>query len=141
MHQLCLVFNLLLITIHNVVAVDTWSFIVLADWHGAESFAKSPVNDTYSNNTFYNETLDVLRHINTNYGGELVIFPGDTNDGKWYTSALRDELSEGLGYSSDLSIKQGIDIAGTNCYSTVKRLFSEAGYDKILVAIGDHEIG
>ena len=117
-----------------------WSFIVLADWHGAESFAPNPVNDTFSNNTYYNETLEVLKHIKTTYGGELVIFPGDTNHGKWYQDRFQEQLELYLGLT-DLEYDEAIAIGGKNCYNTTKRLFSEAGYDKMIMALGDHELG
>lgn len=117
-----------------------WSFLVFADWHGAESFAVNPVNDTFSNNTFYNDTLEVLTHINQTYGGDLVILPGDTNNGKWYLKNFHDQLNYYLGIHS-LTDNEAIEIGGRNCYSTVKRLFSEAGYDKLLATVGDHEIG
>ena len=120
---------------------DSWSFIVLADWHGAESFAMYPVNNlTDSNNLYYNDTLAVLQHMNKTYGGDLVVLPGDSNNGKWHTNSFRKELNKNLGLSTSTEI-EAIAVAGKNCYSTTKRLFSEAGYDQILLAIGDHEIG
>ena len=131
---------LLLLNIANASAEDSWSFIVLADWHGAESYAVNPVNDTFSNNTYYNDTLEVLKHINQNYGGDLVILPGDTNNGKWYQKRFHDQLNYYLGLES-LTNNEAIAIGGENCYSTMKRVFSKAGYDKILLTLGDHELG
>jgi hypothetical protein len=119
---------------------DPWSFLVLADWHGGESFAPNPVNDTYSNNIYYDQQLETLKRIKTNYGGELVVLPGDTNNGKWDKDHFHEQLEEFLGLK-DLSRNEAIIMGGENSYSTTKRLFSEAGYDKILVALGDHEIG
>ncbi len=34
-----------------------------------------------------------------------------------------------------------IALAGKNCYSMIRKVFSAAGYEKILVSIGDHELG
>lgn len=124
----------------TVAAEDVWSFIVLADWHGAESFASNPVNDTFSNNTSYNDMLVVLSHINQTYGGDLVILPGDTNTGKWHQKKFHDALEYYLDLTS-LSNNEAITAGGINCYSTIKRIFSEAGYDKLLVGVGDHELG
>ena len=53
---------------------DDWSFLVIADWHGAENFAKKR-NKAAS----YDAYIAILSHIKDNYGGELVILPGDTN--------------------------------------------------------------
>lgn len=121
-------------------ADGSWSFIVMADWHGAESFAVDPVNDTRSDNIYYRDMLEVLKYINLTHGGDLVMLPGDTNDGKWHREEFRKNLKERLGYTS-LTANEGIAIGGQNCYSTTKRLFAESGYDKILVTIGDHELG
>ena len=131
---------LLLHTAANAIAEDSWSFIVLADWHGSESYAVNPVNDTFSNNTYYDDTLKVLTHINQKYGGDLVILPGDTNNGKWYQKYVHELLNYYLGLES-LTNNEAIAIAGKNCYSTMKRVFSKAGYDKVLLALGDHELG
>lgn len=139
-------FTFILLFVLSVVASatdnvdDDWSFIVLADWHGGETFSHSPVNDTLSNNTAYYEQIEVLQHINRTYGGELVLLPGDLNDGKWYTKSFREKLQSEQNLTS-LSIDEAVSIGGQNCYSTVKRLFSEAGYEKIIVSVGDHELG
>jgi hypothetical protein len=132
----------------SVCAVeDLWSFIVIADWHGAESFALNPVNDETSTTNInkngenaYADTLGVLKHINKNYGGELVVMPGDTNNGKWHEDKVRNRLEKKLEVT-EMTTNEAIAIAGENCYSTSKRLFSEAGYDKILLTVGDHELG
>lgn len=64
---------------------ESWSFIVLADWHGAESFATKPVIDDEDGqseedaNEAYHASVDILSHIKDNYGGDLVLLPGDTN--------------------------------------------------------------
>ena len=36
---------------------------------------------------------------------------------------------------------EAIAIGGKNCYSTIKRVFSTAGYDDVLLSVGDHELG
>ena len=69
---------LFLLTISSIASFvsgsDDWSFLVIADWHGAEGFSihrdRSPG---------YDAALKVLSHIKVNYGGELVMLPGDSN--------------------------------------------------------------
>lgn len=69
-----LLYSCFLATFALVSAFEDWSFIVLADWHGAEGFA------TLGNrSTEYNVSIQVLSHIKDNYGGDLVFMPGDTN--------------------------------------------------------------
>ena len=72
---------LIIASITTAAADDPFSFIVLADWHGAESFAAHPVtrkNDD-DGTQGYHAAIEVLSHINENYGGDLVLLPGDTN--------------------------------------------------------------
>ena len=77
-----------------------------------------------------------MKHLKETYGGDLVLIPGDTNSGKWY----RPEFAEKLGDKS-LTPKQAILRASHGCYGTLRRVFNEGGYQKLMVAIGDHELG
>ena len=72
-----LVSIILAVNIH-VRQEESFSFTVLADWHGAESFATKGASGNG-----YQEHLKTIQHIRDTYGGEFVIFPGDTNTGKW----------------------------------------------------------
>ncbi len=115
----------------NIQSVEQWSFIVLADWHGAESFATKPG----TNSKAWKRSLGAIKHIRETYGGDLVILPGDSNNGEWDTQDFIDKINPN--FTPEEAVRQ----AGKNCYSTVKNLFSEGGYDLILMALGDHEIG
>jgi len=116
-----------------------WTYIVLADWHGAENgaetFAIEP-SDGSSPSELFDEQKRVLQHIYDNYGGELVVLPGDSNSGKWHEESFREKFDKPL-----MTPEEVIAMAGRNCYSTVRNLFEAVGYNKIFVAIGDHEIG
>lgn len=61
-----------------VVAVHSWSFIVLADWHGAETFTvldnEKDVNYVFARQTF--------KQFKAKFEGDLVILPG-----KWFCIA------------------------------------------------------
>ena len=98
------------------------------------------MNDTFHNNSAYNDTLEVLSRIHETYGGDLVMLPGDTNNGKWDQELFHVLLHDFLDIQG-MTNNETIALGGKNCYSTTKRLFEEAGYDKILVALGDHELG
>lgn len=110
-----------------------FSFLVMADWHGAEWYSHHPVPGP--DEVAYWLTKDALAHIRDLYGGDLIIMPGDTNDGRWYRQDWVDQHFPGL------SPQEAVYKAGINCYGTIRRLFSDSGYDKILVSIGDHELG
>ena len=57
---------------------EQWSFIVLADWHAAEPFARNP-----DNKTVWNILYDQIHYVNQAYSGDLVLLPGDSTTGKW----------------------------------------------------------
>jgi len=123
---------------------DPWSFLVLADWHGAESFALKPVTDDNYNthtNPKYEIIKPILQHIKNTYGGELIVMPGDTLNGHWYTEKFANRFYDKFPKYSDLNGQGVILQAARNAHSTTKRLFHESGYDTLLYTIGDHEIG
>lgn len=126
----------------TVLAEDPFSFLVIADWHGTESFSIKPVDESNENTTDNAEYIgyrNVLSHIKATYGGELIMLPGDSNTGHWYTPDYAQKFQEHMQRS--MSINEIIEMAGKNCYSTTKRLFHDIGYDNILLAMGDHELG
>jgi len=109
---------------------EQWSFIVLADWHSAEALAVNPHNETV-NDMLY----DQIHHVKNTYGGELVVLPGDSNVGKWDTEAFASK------FRPELKRSKRVLLAGRNCYGAMRAIFVEAGYDHILIAVGDHELG
>jgi len=54
------------------------SFMVLADWHNAEPFARNPDNKTVWNTLYYQ-----IHYVNQTYSGDLVLLPGDSTTDKW----------------------------------------------------------
>ena len=109
---------------------EPWSFIVLADWHNAESFATKTGNAS-NWDVLYNQ----IHYVKERYGGDLMLLPGDSNNGKWDT----DEFAEK--FKPWLNVRRRILQAGRNCYGTMNKLFRVAGYGQILMAVGDHELG
>lgn len=77
----------------------------------------------------------MLSYINEQYGGELAFAPGDSNGGKWFMKSYIDDNFPGK------TPQEAVYEAGMNCYTTMRELFDEAGYDKFLMAVGDHELG
>ena len=109
---------------------EPWSFIVLADWHNAEPFAIKR-----DNATAYERIFGQVDHVKKTYGGDLVILPGDSNSGRWDTEEFARM------FKPDLDVKERVLEAGRNCYGTMRNMFKNAGYDQILMAVGDHELG
>jgi hypothetical protein len=108
-----------------------WRFIVLADWHGAEGFAR----DTSKNTDNYKEKLNAFTFLKQNYGGEVMVLPGDTQNGKWYEKKYIQQFYKGQ------SPQQAVLKSGNKCYPTMVEMFAESGYKKLLVSTGDHEYG
>lgn len=102
--------------------------------HGAELYSHKPVPGQ-PDDTFFQLQKDALEHIRDLYGGDLIMIPGDTNSGRWHRQEWVNEHFPGD------SIQDAVYNAGINCYGTIKNLFSSAGYEKLLVSIGDHELG
>ena len=115
-----------------IEANDTsWNFLVMADPHFAERFAVEP---GLSSNAYkiYHQTLS---YIHETYAGDLVLIPGDTTGGRWDTDGYRDKHYPGM------DKEKIVQTAATNCFSTIRTLFENVGWNKLFVAIGDHEIG
>lgn len=124
-------------TIVAVYAEDPWNFIVVADWHGAESFANRIDNESDIAYTSYRE---VFRKIKKTYGGDLIMLPGDTQTGHWYKQGYRKHLAKAIGVSS-LTVVNSVRISGQNCFRAINKMLEESGYDTMLATVGDHEIG
>jgi len=115
------------------LVAQKWSMIVVADWHGAESFVKYP--DIHSTKGGGQAHLDHITYINKTFGGDLVMMPGDSNTGIWYTENFIES------FSPNSTPQEVVLRAGKNCYTTMRELYRKAGYEKILIAVGDHELG
>ncbi len=120
-----------------VSAVDPWSFVVLADWHGAEAFAVGSNNEDLES---YQEARKIFKQIREHHSPELMILPGDTQTGHWDQPWFKEYLQNMTGMI-DATTNDTILVAAENVYSTTKQLFTESGFIKVLVAFGDHEIG
>lgn len=107
----------------------TWNFIVMADPHFAEKYASKPYFSSSDDHVL------TLAHIYNNHGGDLVMIPGDTNYGQWDTDRFRNN------FFPEMEREEVVLTAGKNCFSTIRKLFKKIGWNKLLIAIGDHELG
>ena len=76
-----------------------------------------------------------LKMLKENYGGELVMLPGDSNVGHW------DRKNFIKGFKPGFTPAEAIRQAGELCYTGMVGAFNEAGYSTLLMAVGDHELG
>ena len=107
-----------------------WSFIVIADWHGVEPFARDDTPEE-----FYLQRKWQLQRIKSEFEGDFVALVGDMVGGEWYRQQWIDKFMPGK------SPQQAVYDASVNCFTAIKKVFHEVGYEKILYALGDHEIG
>lgn len=120
-----------LLLIQNVAsAEEPWRFINLADWHGAEIYVQPELAPGMEE-----KLLAGLKMLNENYGGELILMPGDSNRGHWDTPQFIKS------FNTALAPAEAILQAGELCYTGMVEAFKEAGYHTILMAVGDHEVG
>ena len=68
-------------------AAETWRFLLLADWHSAEKYTQREKNPAWLGSAVA-EDVAAVRMLKTNYGGELILMPGDSNGGHWDTPAF-----------------------------------------------------
>ena len=130
MKTLATLITAILLMQSTVRAEEPWRFINLADWHGAEKYV-------YSNRLAGrpDSNVDSLKMLKENYGGELVMLPGDACRGHWDTDQFIKSFNPAL------TPAEAILQAGALCYAGMVNAFNEAGYSKLLMAVGDHEVG
>jgi hypothetical protein len=75
-------FVLLLALTSLVQAEDSWRFLLLADWHSAEKYTQLEKNPEWLDAAIA-EDVATVNMFKTNYGGELILMPGDSNGGHW----------------------------------------------------------
>ena len=115
----------------------SWRFISLADWHSAEKFIMGDRHREHK--AAVDEDIATLKWMKQKFGGELMILPGDSNSGHWDTPKFIKKFNAKL--SSKLTPRQAILQAGKLCYEGMIDTFEKGGYDTLLMAVGDHEVG
>ncbi|MCK5175483.1 MAG: hypothetical protein KAR47_18960, partial [Planctomycetes bacterium] len=136
--------------------MDTWRWINLADWHAAEKHTSVWEQDFsgkrakkgwrskgYDSRSAYQDAMRdmdiaIISRIKKDYGGELIVVPGDTNGGHWYDTTFRAALRS---VYPGLSDEEVVRRASHLCYGGLRNAFAEGGYPLMIVAVGDHEIG
>jgi hypothetical protein len=111
-------------------AEEPWRFITLADWHLAELYVQP---NRYPGGVEQN--VAGLKMLKAQYGGELVMLPGDCCRGHWDTQGFIQSFNPAL------TPAEAILQAGALCYTGMVGAFNEVGYSKLLMAVGDHELG
>jgi len=130
MKILTTIITALLLMQSTVRAEEPWRFILLSDWHAAEIYVQP---DLFPG--FAEELLAGLKMLNENYGGELILMPGDACRGHWDTPQFIKS------FNPKLTPAEAILQAGDLCYTGMVDAFKKAGYPTILMAVGDHELG
>lgn len=111
------------------------SFLVMSDVHMFTPFSFARNQKWHQ---VWDDAKEVLSYIKEQYGGELIMLPGDSVS---YGGMPNDDIRGKMNAPMDMSINEVVYTAAYNCYTTVRQLFSAVGYDTILAAVGDHELG
>jgi len=90
--------------------------------------------------------LSIIQYIQQTHGGDFVLIPGDVNVGHWDTPSFVSKFHKTFGHNNNINknnytTSQIVQQAGINCYTSMKHLFQQGGYDTIHMAVGDHELG
>ncbi len=117
-----------------VGAEETWRFLLLADWHSAEKYTQSEKNPEWLAEAVA-EDIATVAMFKKNYGGELILMPGDSNGGHWDTPKFIKNNFPGA------TPEESVLEAGRLCYSGMMDAFREGGYSTLIMAVGDHEMG
>ncbi|VGO16440.1 hypothetical protein PDESU_05031 [Pontiella desulfatans] len=124
----------ILMTAVAVQAEEPWRFLLLADWHSAEKYTQLEKETDWLEEAIA-EDVAVVRMLKENYGGELILMPGDSNGGHWDTpNFIKNNFPGAMPEESVLE-------AGRLCYSGMIVSFRKGGYSKLIMAVGDHEVG
>ncbi|MDF7823909.1 LamG domain-containing protein [Pontiellaceae bacterium B12227] len=118
----------------SIQAEKPWRFLLLADWHSAEKYTQGKKNPSWLAEAIA-EDVATVQMLKTNYGGELILMPGDSNGGHWDTPKFIKNNFPGA------TAEESVLEAGRLCYSGMIDTFREGGYSKLIMAVGDHEMG
>ena len=130
MKPLTTVIAVLLLIQSTAHTEEPWRFINLADWHAAEIYVQPNIFPGMAD-----ENFAALKMLKDNYGGELILMPGDACRGHWDTPQFI------TSFNPELTPADAILQAGELCYTGMVDAFKEAGYPALLMAVGDHEVG
>ncbi len=113
----------------RVLGQNTWSFVSAPDWHLGKYELHPPLKAGVLE-LQRNTLQDMKRH-----NPELLLIDGDLVSGPWVGQEWIDRFAPGG--SQEEAIINVCKVA----YGNLKQRFEENGFNNILVAIGDHEIG
>jgi len=113
----------------NAFGQGSWTFVSANDWHLGEDelsvSAKQEVIDVQ---------LNAIKDMQQ-YSPRLLLLDGDLASGPWVGAEWISRFAPGG--SQEEAIRNVCKIV----YGNLKKRFEENGFDRILVAVGDHEIG
>ena len=116
------------------VAGEPWRFLLLADWHAGEKYVLTERNPEWLAKEVA-EDLATVKMLKADYGGELILMPGDAVTGHWERPGFIKNNCPGA------TPEESVLKAGSICYSSLISVFRKGGYSKLIMAVGDHEVG
>ena len=128
---------------------EPWRFLDMPDWHNAEKYVTvwsgAWSGQGYASYAAYRsaklaQDQAVAQTLSSTFGGDLIIIPGDLQNGHWWDTEFVNNFKSVPAYSG-LSASQVVIEASHLCYTGLKESFNAGGYPTMLVAVGDHEVG
>ena len=116
-------------------STEPFSFVVMADVHGFTPLAFQ--SDGYKSKKHWKTRLSILKNIYQNYGqSKFLITIGDSVS----FGGIRDvEFVKKLG--GNMSTYDAVYMAGVNAHNRTREMVLEAGFERLLPVVGDHELG
>ena len=118
-------------------AQDKWRFINIPDYHKSEGLS---VENDAERHKRINEMQQGFAEMHQRHGGELITIPGDIVSGHWYAKKFVKRFTSEPKFAT-YNKSQVVVEACKRSFGGLKQLIHAAGYDNLLVAVGDHEIG
>lgn len=113
-----------------------WRFINIPDYHKSEGLA---INSDVREGRIEEMKAGFVEMYKA-HGGELITIPGDIVSGHWYEKKYVDKFNSRPGYAN-YSASEVVETSAKLAYEGLWGLIHDAGYENLLVAVGDHEIG
>ncbi|GAB1308871.1 hypothetical protein KH5_15540 [Urechidicola sp. KH5] len=121
----------------QIIAQDSWRFINIPDYHKSEGL--SVQNDAELQKRIEQMQQGFVK-MYQKHGGELITIPGDIVSGHWYNKKFVKRFTSEPKFTN-YTTSQVVAEACKRSFGGLKQLIHNSGYEHLLVAVGDHEIG
>lgn len=116
---------------------EKWRFINIPDYHNSEGLS---VEIDELRQQRIEEQQRGFESMFEKHGGELITIPGDIVSGHWYRKKFLKKFKS-VPKFTNYSTSEVVSEACKRSFEGLHQIIYDAGYQNLLVAVGDHEIG